>query len=142
LFYNNRSNAMTTKMTPDEARKVTRPQPRAGDRCVFYSEMLHETVDSHGRWFLVRDYTGQEVTVVRHLRGVNDPAPEYDGPGEDDVEDHDADEGGKGWFECSRGYIVRALDGREFMVHVEEIDGWDRDLGQFYGPSGVWGSVE
>lgn len=41
--------------------------------------------------------------------------------------------------ECSPLYRVRFPDGYEAEVYEEELSGWDKALGQFYGPSGVFG---
>lgn len=96
-------------MTPDEARAIERPTPKPGDRLRFFST-LQET-DSAG--IRVRDYSGQEVEVVRDntLYG----SPDFEDIGE-------------------RIFTVRADDGVEFGAWEGEIDGFYFDTGQFYGP--------
>lgn len=61
----------------------------------------------------LRNYTGQKALVLS-LDEDNDP-------------------------ENSLLYRVRFADGREALAWDEELNGWDKTLGQFYGPSGGWG---
>lgn len=117
-------------MTLEEARSVRRPPIEAGKHYTFYCEMQQEYEPPEKR---LRRFTGQEVLVIRNLRGPNDPDPEYDGPGPNDVVDLEAEDG-PGYFESSRVFIVRAKDGTEFNAFEEELNGWDRDLGQFFWP--------
>lgn len=110
-------------MTPDEARAVERPPIVVGKSYEFYAEMQQGGDPPATR---MRNYTGQQVTVIRNLR-----RDEYDGPGPDDKDD-DA-------YETSRAFIVRAENGQEFTALLEELNGWDRDLGQFFWPDGTHG---
>ena len=111
-------------MTPAEARSVERRPVVVGESYVFYAEMQQEYEPAEGR---MRNYTGKLVTVVRNLT-----TEEYDGPGPDDANDDD--------FDVSRAFIVRcALDRREFTAMVEELNGWDRDLGQYFWPDATYG---
>lgn len=114
---------------------MTHNDPKAGDVCTFYSEVLQETLPASER--LCR-FTGQDVTIVRNLRGYHDADAEYDGPGPDDVVDHTAEDG-PGFFPVSRQYLVRAADGTVFAAMVEELNGWDYERGQFYNAAGEYG---
>lgn len=107
-------------MTVDQARAIERAVIEVGHSYEFYCEMQQEYEPPERR---LRRFTGQTVTVLRNLR-----RDEYDGPG-----DRDED------FETSRVFAVCAQDGTEFQAHVEELDGWDRDLGQFFWPDGTYG---
>lgn len=99
-----------------------RPTIEAGTSTTFYSEVQQEYLPAAER---LSRFTGQEVTVLRQLR-----SDEYDGPGPgDDPAD----------FEVSPVFVVRAQDGTEFSAHVEELNGWDRDLGQFFHHDGTYG---
>lgn len=109
-------------MTPDEARAVERPAIEPGKDYEFYCEMQQEYEPPEKQ---LRRFTGQRVTVVRNLT-----REEYDGPGPGDSDDD---------FEVGRMFAVRAQDGTEFSAHVEELDGWDRDLGQFFNADGTYG---
>lgn len=112
-------------LTVEEARKVERPEIIIGATYTFYAEMMEEDKPTGER---MRDYTGQSVVVMRQLTSEeSDWFEPYQENGEL-VEP-----------EVSRGWIVRADDGREFTALEEELNGWDFDLGQFYGPSGTWG---
>lgn len=104
-------------MTVEEARKVERPKIIVGQSYLFYAEMMEENKLAGER---MRDYTGQSVVVVRGLTSEESDCSAPD---------------------VSRGFVVRAKDGREFHALEEELNGWDRDLGQFYGPSGRWGDL-
>src|SRR4051812_23345481 len=109
-------------MSNEDARNVERVTIEVGRQYPFFCEMQQEYEPSEKR---MRNYTGQLVTVVRHLSST-----EYDGPGPDDD-----DEG----FEVSRAFIVRAKDGFEFQAMVEELNDWDRDLGQYFWPDATYG---
>lgn len=113
-------------MNLEEAYAVERPDIVVGNQYEFYAEMRQEYEPPEKR---MCKYTGQTVTVVRPLS-----ADESD------------------WFEpyideanvliepeVSRGFIVRADDGFEFTALEEELNGWDKDLGQFYNPDGTYG---
>lgn len=110
-------------MTPEEARAIERAPVRPGECRPFYCEVQEDYEPPEKR---LRRFTGQCVTVVRNLE-----RREYDGPGPDDQHDDD--------FETSRMFVVRAKDGTEFHAHVEELNGWDYDLGQFFWPDGTYG---
>jgi hypothetical protein len=127
-----------TPMTPQEARAVERVTIVPGESYEFYAEMEQEYEPPEKR---MRNYTGQMVMVVRNLRGRDDPESEYDGPGPNDVVDYEAEDG-PGCFEVSRAFIVRTADGTEFTAMEEELNGWDKDLGQFFGPEGVPSRVD
>lgn len=99
-------------MTPDEARAVERPTIEVGGTFEFYCEVQQEYEPPEQR---LRRFTGQAVTVLRQL-----------GPDE-----HDPDN--------SPAYEVQAADGTTFTAHEEELNGWDRDLGQFFWPDGTYG---
>lgn len=100
-------------MTLEEAEKIDRPEIVSGGTYPFYVEMFQDGTPAGER---MRDYTGQTVTVVRPLR----------------TDECDPD--------SSRGFIVRAANGFKFTALEEELNGWDYDLGQYVGPSGIWGS--
>lgn len=84
-----------------------------GQRYEFVSEVLEEYEPAEQR---LRNYTGQQALVVEGPLG-----PEHNDP------------------ENSPLYRVRFDDGREAQAHEEELSGWDKALGQFYGPAGIWG---
>jgi hypothetical protein len=109
-------------MNIETARLIERHPIKVGQAYPFFCEMQQEYELVEKR---MRNYTGQLVTVVRHLSST-----EYDGPGPDDD-----DEG----FEVSRAFIVRAKDGSKFQAMVEELNDWDRDLGQYFWPDGTYG---
>lgn len=116
----------TEPMSVEEARAVTRAPIEVGKQYEFYAEMQQGLDPPEER---MRNYTDQTVTVVRPLRGQDEPDPESDWfePTEDEQP------------EVSRGFIVRAADGTEFTALEEELNGWDRDLGQFFWPDGTQG---
>jgi len=97
-------------MTNEQARSVKRPPIAIGGVYTFYAEMQEEYVPADKR---MRRFTGQSVTVLRTV----------------DTEDPD----------CSPLYAVRAIDGTEFDAWEEELNGWDRDLGQFFWTDGTYG---
>lgn len=107
---------MTRFMTVEEACKRDWPKVEVGGVYTFYAEMMQEYEPPEQR---MRNYTGQEVKVEECLW-----------PGEDE------DEG------TSARFRVRARDGFEFEAMEEELNGWDKALGQFYGPSGIWGKED
>lgn len=113
-------------MTVDAVRAVKRAPIEVGEQYEFYAEMQQGLDPPDER---MRNHTGQKVTVVRPLRGQDEPNPESDWfePTEDEQP------------EVSRGYIVRAADGTEFTALEEELNGWDHDLGQFFWPDGTHG---
>jgi hypothetical protein len=117
-------------MSVDEARAVKREPIEVGKDYEFYAEMQQDYDPPENR---MRNYTGQKVTVVRALRGQNEPDPETDWfePYEENGELIEP--------EVSKGFVVRANDGFEFHALEEELDGWDRDLGQFFWPDGTHG---
>lgn len=119
------------KLTIDEARARDWPKIKVGESYEFHSELFEEYVKRPED--RMRYYTGQKVTVVRPLRGAYEPDSESDWYPEPEG-GYDEDEP-----PCSQGFIVRAADGREFCALEEELTGWDKALGQFYGPSGIWG---
>jgi hypothetical protein len=106
----------------DEASKIERPTIELGEEYEFFCEAQEEYVPPERR---LRRYTGKAVTVVRHLT-----TDEYDGPGPSDPD---------GDFEVSRMFAVRAADGCEFHAYVEELNGRDRDLGQYFNADGTYG---
>lgn len=99
------------RMTYEEAKSVKRPTIRVGRRYTFYSEVQQEYLPPAER---LRNYTGQRVLVIEQTF--------Y--PGHPD------------WCpgESERSYLVRADDGREFGVHMSELNGWDYDLCQYFSP--------
>ena len=76
-----------------------------GGTYTFYSEVQQSDLPPEER---LRRFTGQNVLVVSLL---------WAGDGE-----------------SSPRYMVRASDGTEFEAHIEELNGWDKALGQFYEP--------
>ena len=112
-------------MNIEDAKKVERPEIVVGNQCEFYAEMRQEYEPPEKR---MCKYTGQKVLIVRPLdANESDWFEPYEQDGEL-VEP-----------EVSRGFIVRADDGFEFTALEEELNGWDRDLGQFYNPDGTFG---
>lgn len=103
---------MTPTMTADEARALTRPTIELGQSYEFYAEMQQEYESTQDR---MRNYTGQPVLILR-LLGENENDPEN-----------------------SPAYEVEAHDGRRFVAHEEELNGWGKDLGQFFWPDGTFG---
>jgi hypothetical protein len=81
-----------------------------GQEYEFVSEVEQEYEPESER---LRNYTGQKAMVLSL------------------VEDNDPDN--------SRLFNVRFADGREAQAWEEELNGWDKALGQFFGPSGRWG---
>jgi len=81
-----------------------------GNEYEFYAEMQQAELPHHER---MRNYTSQKVTVIA-------------GPLPKDPETSDL-------------FIVQAADGREFEAYEEELDGWDKALGQYFWPDGAYG---
>jgi hypothetical protein len=102
-------------LTGDEARNILRRKILVDQRYTFFCEMQQEYEPVEER---MRNYTGQQVTVI---------AREW-GPWED-----------KWTRDDSIIYKVRADNGFEFLANEEELNGWDRDLGQYFWPDGTWG---
>lgn len=96
-------------MTPDEARAIERPTIKIGKSYEFYCEVQQDYEPTEKR---LRQYTGQHVTVLWTWTTE---------------------------FGSSPVYKVRAADGREFTAHEEELNGWDRDLGQYFWPDATYG---
>lgn len=87
------------------------PSIVVGQEYEFHAEMQEPELPAHER---MRNYTGQKVAVIS-------------GPGpKDDPENSDY-------------FVVRASDGREFTAAEEELNGWDKALGQFFWPDGTYG---
>lgn len=110
-------------MTAEQARLVVRDEIVPGNRYPFYAE-LQEDYHPGNR---MRNYTGQQVTVLR----VNEDS--------DWFEPYTDDSGELIEPEVSKTFIVRADDGFEFTAMEEELNGWDHDLGQFFWPDGTHG---
>ena len=94
---------------------MTKPQTVAieiGKEYEFVSEVEQETLPADER--LCR-FTGQKARVLRLL-----------GPDENDPEN-------------SPLYEIEFPDGTKAHAWQEELDGWDKAKGQFFGPSGRWG---
>jgi hypothetical protein len=109
-------------MTIKELQAIVRDPIVVGKSYTFYCEVQQEYEPPEKR---LRKYTGQDVTVIR-----NRTREEYDGPGPDDNDDD---------FDTSRLFVVRASDGVEFDAHIEELNGLDRDLGQYFNPDATYG---
>jgi hypothetical protein len=77
----------------------------------FVSEVQEEYLPAEER---LCNYTGQKALVLGLVEPSDDP-------------------------EVSPLYNVRFPDGREAQVWEEELSGWDKALGQFFGPSGRYG---
>lgn len=99
-------------MSIESARRVERPAIVINKEYEFYSEMQQEYEPREDR---LRNYTGCTVKVLRQL-----------GPDEVDKE-------------VGSMFEVVTLDGFKFTAHTEELNGWDRDLGQFFWPDGTYG---
>lgn len=84
-----------------------------GQEYEFHAEMQESELPAGER---MRNYTGQKVVVIS-------------GPEKDDEGDP----------ELSAYYKVRAADGREFTAAEEELNGWDKALGQFFWADGTYG---
>lgn len=97
-------------MTPEQAREMGRPVIEVGKRYEFYSEVQQEYEPAEKR---LRRFTGQIVTVLASM-----PAEDVD---------------------SSNMFRVRADDGTEFEAWEEELNGWDRDLGQFFWLDATYG---
>jgi hypothetical protein len=97
-------------MNPDTARKVERPPIVVGNYYTFFCEVQQEYEPPAKR---LRRFTGQLVCVVKSH--------------------------GKPDADSSEQYEVQAKDGTEFTVHEEEINDWDRDLGQYFWPDATYG---
>ena len=117
-----RRNTRIHRLSSAEAHNVYRPTIAIGKEYEFYCEVQQVDEPADRR---LRRYTGQAVTVVRHLT-----RDEYDGPGPDDPDEA---------FDVSRMFVVRAADSVEFEAHAEELNGWDRDLGQYFNADGTYG---
>lgn len=87
------------------------PKIEVGKHYEFYAEMQEAELPPAER---MRNYTGQQVLVV------SGPQPK------DDPDDSDC-------------FVVRASDGREFEAMEEELNGWDKALGQYFWRDGTYG---
>lgn len=105
-----------TPMTHEQARSIGRPVIEVGRSYEFFCEVQQDYVPPRER---LRQYTGQIVEVVA-------------------IENHPGD---KDWDDefSERTFKVRASDGREFSVHEAELNGWDRDLGQYFWEDATYG---
>lgn len=83
-----------------------------GQAFEFHAEMQEAQLPACER---MRNYTGQKVVVISGPEPKNDP-------------------------EQSDCFVVRAADGREFTATEEELNGWDKALGQFFWPDGTFGT--
>lgn len=83
-----------------------------GQRYEFFAEMQEAEKPAAER---MRNYTGQSITVVALAV-----------PRIDDEEQPPL-------------WRVRAADGREFLAQEEELNGWDKALGQYFWPDGTYG---
>ena len=77
----------------------------------FHAEMQQAELPAHER---MRNYTSQKVTVISGPEPKDDP-------------------------ETSDHFTVRASDGRVITAAKEELNGWDKALGQFFWPDGTYG---
>jgi hypothetical protein len=103
-------------MSNQDARNVERVEIVVGSQYPFFCEMQQEYEPPAKR---MRNYTGQLVTVIaeEHTPRTN-----------------------TGWTdEDSTLYTVRAKDGFEFSAQEEELNDWDRDLGQYFWPDATYG---
>ena len=82
-----------------------------GQQYEFHSEMQEAELPAPER---IRNYTGQTVTVISGPEPKDDP-------------------------ENSDFFVVQAADGRQFTAAEEELNGWDKALGQFFWPDGTYG---
>jgi hypothetical protein len=114
-------------LTLEEARaKHTQglyPDIIVGESYEFYAEMQQDYDPPEQR---MRNYTGQKVKVL----SVNTDTDWFE-PYEENGELVRP--------EVSKSFIVRAEDGFEFCAMEEELDGWDKDLGQYFWPDGTHG---
>lgn len=103
-------------MTFEEADAVERPAIVPGGKYTFYSEMQQEYEPPEKR---LRQFTGQTVEVLseQHTPNTNTDWCEDD----------------------SILYTVQASDGTIFTATMEELNGWDYDLGQYFWPDGTYG---
>lgn len=99
-----------TPMTIEQAREMGRPVIEIGKRYEFHCEIQQEYEPSAKR---LRRFTGQRVLVIEAM-----PAEDAD---------------------SSNMFRVRADDGTEFEAWQEELNGWDRDLGQFFWEDATYG---
>lgn len=82
-----------------------------GQQYEFHAEMQEAELPAPER---MRNYTGQKVTVISGPEPKDDP-------------------------ESSDYFVVKAADGRQFTAAEEELNGWDKALGQYYWPDGTYG---
>jgi hypothetical protein len=115
---------MMTRHTIEEVEAMNLPDIIVGESYEFYAEMVQEQEPPDKR---MRNYTGQQVKVLC----VNEDS--------DWFEPYEDDDGETVYPEVSKSFIVKADDGFEFIAMEEELSGWDKHLGQFYGPSGIYG---
>lgn len=87
------------------------PPIAVGGEYEFFSELQQAEMPEQER---MRNYTGQTVTV---LAG---PLPKDDEEGSD-------------------LFKICAADGREFEAFEEELNGWNKALGQYFWPDGTYG---
>lgn len=100
---------MTTLPNPNDFPAVVVP----GQEYEFYAELQQAEEKPEER---MRNYTGQRVKVL--LQWVKEDPDNDDGP---DL------------------YEVQASDGRIFTATLEELNGWDKALGQYFWPDGTYG---
>ena len=93
-----------------------RPVIEVGKRYEFFCEIQQEYEPPPSR---LRQYTGQTVLVI---------AIEHSPSDADWHDDY-----------SERSFRVRADNGHEFSAHEAELNGWDRDLGQYFWPDATYG---
>lgn len=109
-------------MSPETARMIERLPIEIGRQYTFFCEVQEEYKPPQER---LRRFTGTLVTVLR--QDENDWFEPYMENGELIEPD------------VSMSFTVRAKDGTEFSVHEEEINDWDRDLGQYFWTDATYG---
>ena len=103
-------------MNATTARLIERKPIVVGDYYPFFCEMQQEYEPIEKR---MRQYTGQLVCVVAEQHTPNSNTDWTD--------------------EDSTLYKVQANDGVEFTATEEELNDWDRDLGQYFWPDATYG---
>lgn len=97
-------------MKPDTARMIERAPIEVGRYYTFFCEMQQEYLPPDQR---LRQFTGQLVCVTKKYIMVD--------------------------VKSNQMYSVMTKDFMEITVAEEEINDWNRDLGQYFWPDGTYG---
>lgn len=121
-------------MNIESARRIERAPIEIGRQYPFFAEMQQEYEPPEKR---MRNYTGQLVTVIAWTNKAE--FEEQEAAIREEVRNGQWPSFDEAEREFGPRYLVRAKDGFEFEAQIEELNDWDRDLGQFFWPDATYG---